>query len=122
MYATLWRADGTGLRMYSEMHDVAEREEVGVLTFNYVSALSEHETIVDVRSTFGHELTAFNLVIHESGKNWESGVGLRSSSGAEILILAGAAPCLLAIDGLVSMPHVFEPEYPIDRYTRVPLA
>jgi hypothetical protein len=34
MNATLWRTDGTGLRIQAEMHDVAERREVGVLKFS----------------------------------------------------------------------------------------
>jgi hypothetical protein len=38
MFVTLWRSDGTGLRLYSQMHDVAERREVGVLNFEQVSA------------------------------------------------------------------------------------
>src|SRR5437016_3354400 len=34
---TLWRADGTGLRLYSRTHDIAERVEIGVLKFELVS-------------------------------------------------------------------------------------
>jgi hypothetical protein len=34
---TLWRSDDTGLRIHSEMHDVAVRREVGVLSFAYNS-------------------------------------------------------------------------------------
>jgi hypothetical protein len=61
MNATLWRTDGTGLRIQAEMHDVAERREVGTLKFSYVSFPSEDETIVDVRSRFGHALVVSNL-------------------------------------------------------------
>jgi hypothetical protein len=47
-FATFWRSDGTGLRLYSQMHDVAERREVGVLNFERVSAPRPDETIADV--------------------------------------------------------------------------
>ena len=122
MYVTLWRADGTGMRMHSEMHDLAERIEVGVLTFNVVSAPSEHETFVDVASTFGQGVTVAKLIIHESGENIESGVVLGATSGDEIVIVAGAFPFHLAVNGLLSMPYRFDPEYPIGRYMRVPVA
>ena len=38
VYVTLWRPDGTGLLIHSDMHDLAERREVGVLQFGRVFA------------------------------------------------------------------------------------
>jgi hypothetical protein len=121
MNATLWRTDGTGLRIQSKMHDVAERKEVGVLEFSYVSFPSEHEKIVDVRSRVGPELVVSKLIIHESGTSAESGIVIKSTLGHEILIVVAAMPYSLAVSGVLKGPHVFEPEYPVDRYENIPI-
>ena len=42
----LWRSDGTGLRLRTEMHDVAVKREVGVLIFEHLSALRPGEIVV----------------------------------------------------------------------------
>jgi hypothetical protein len=122
MSATLWRSDGTGLRIQSEMHDVAERREVGVLKFSNASFPSEDAKIVDVRSRFGPELVVSKLIIHESGTSAESGIVMKSMAGHEILIVPSAMPYSLAVGGVLRGPHIFEPEYPIDRYENVPIA
>ena len=121
MFVTLWRSDGTGLRLYSQMHDVAERTEVGVLNFELVSSPQPDETIADALSAFQGQIAVSKLVIRESDTTAESGVILKASSGDEIVIVAGARPYLLAVLGVVSLPHIFEPEYPIERYTRAPI-
>ena len=120
-FVTLWRHDKTGLRIHSEMHDVADRREVGVLNFSFVSAPLESETIVDMRSMFDHELTVFKLIIHESGTSAESGVILKSARGDEIVIVAADFPYFLAVCGVLTVPHNFVPEYPLDLYQRVPM-
>lgn len=117
----LWRSDGTGLRLFTEMHDVAARREVGVLNFEHASALRPGETVLGVASFHG-PIVVSKLLIHESGTTAESGVVLKASSGGEMVIVAGAYPHSLAVLGVASLPHLFEPEYPIDLYTRVPFA
>jgi len=87
--ATLLRPDGTGLRLYSQVHDVAEKIEVGVLNFERVSAPGPSETIVEVAPAFHHEIAVSKLVIFESGTSAESGVVLRANNGEEIVIVAG---------------------------------
>jgi hypothetical protein len=72
-------------------------------------------------SAFQDEIAISKLIIHESGTSAESGVILKASNGDEIVIVAGAYPCSLAVYGILSLPNIFKPEYPIDRYTRVPI-
>jgi hypothetical protein len=103
------------------MHDVAERMEVGVLSFERISAIRPGETIADVASAFQGEIVVYKLIIDESGATAESGVILKAANGDEIVIVAGAYPFSLAVLGVLSMPHIFEPEYPIDLYRRVPI-
>ena len=120
IFVTLWRSDGTGLRLHSEMHDVAERKEVGVLKFSRVFAPPGDTKIVGVPAAFDHEISVSKLIIQESGTSAESGVILEAGSD-EIVAVAGAYPYSLAVRGVTSVPHIFEPEYPIELYTRVPL-
>jgi hypothetical protein len=58
--------------------------------------------------------------MEESGTSAESGVVL-SAADDQIVIVAGVFPYTLAVDGLLLAPHVFQPEYPMERYLRTPL-
>jgi hypothetical protein len=99
---TLWRSDGTGLRMFTEMYDVAVKVKVGVLNFEQVSVPRPDETIVDVAS-FQNGIGVSKLLIHESGTSAESSVILKARNGDEIVIVAGAYPYYsLAVLGVVS--------------------
>jgi hypothetical protein len=120
MFVTLWRSDGTGLRVRSEMHDVAERREVGVLHFSHVLAPASNASLMDVTPTLNRDLRVSKLIIDESGTSAESGVILKGDDGDEMIIVAGVKPYCLAISGFPSAPSKFEPEYPLDRYARVP--
>lgn len=122
LYVVLWRSDGTGLKIYSEMHDVAEMREVGVLHFGLVLAPLSEETFVDIPPAFDDQLAVTKLTIEESGTVAESGIILTANDGEEMIIVAGANPYLLAVQGVPSTPHLFEPEYPLDQYVRVPAA
>lgn len=51
----------------------------------------------------------------------ESGLILKASSDDELVIVAGAYPYSLAVLGVPPIPHIFEPEYEISPYTRVPI-
>lgn len=120
-FFTLWRMDKTGLRLYTEMHEVAERREVGVLNLEHVFAPKPGELTSDVMPAFQGEIIASKLVIHESGTAAESGIVLATPAGDELVIVAGAYPYSLAVRGAFSLPIVFSPEYQIDRYLRVPI-
>jgi hypothetical protein len=119
-FATLWRQDGTGLRLYSEMRDVAERREVGLLKFEYVSSPKDSETVVEMPSVFDGPITVFKLVIHESDTSVESGVVLKASDDSEAVVVAGVFPYFLAMQGVLPAPYDFQPEYPLDQYSRIP--
>jgi hypothetical protein len=118
---TLWRSGEEGLRLCTEMHDVAGRMEVGVLNFEQVSSHRTDERIADVASAFQSEIAVSKLIVHESGTSAESGLILKASNGDEIVIIAGAHPYSLAVLGVPPMPHIFEPEYQIGHYMRVPI-
>jgi hypothetical protein len=104
------------------MHDVAERSEVGVLNFELVLACSATETMLEISPSFSEGPVASKLVIHEANTTAESGLAIMASDGNEIIVVASAGPCHLAVAGVFSsIPHLFEPEYPLDQYVRVPI-
>lgn len=117
----LWRSDGSGLRIYSEMHQIAERMEIGVLCFEYMKSPSGSEVMLPIAPEFDQQLDAFKLVVSESGVKAESGILLRAVNGSEIAIVAGGFPLTIAVKGMVEQPHIFEPEYPMEDFERFPI-
>jgi hypothetical protein len=113
---TLWRADGTGLRIQSEMHDLAERIEVGILRFETVLTAYKDEQLGDASGAFNAELKALKMEITESGTIAESGFILRTVEGLELLVLASASPYFLWTSGVFTMREEFKPEYPLKNY------
>jgi hypothetical protein len=121
MYITLWRPDGRGLRVHSEVREIAERMEVGVLCFTHLESSSGGETMFSIDPEFNRQVDAFKLVVHESGVRAESGILLKAKSGSEITITAAAFPFMIAVIGVVERPHIFEPEYPMEDFERLPI-
>ena len=120
-FVTLWHSNGTGVRIFTEMYDIAERTEVGVLKLEPASTPEASEVNASLTSHFRGRVTAHKLVISESGTRAESGVALVNEDGDELVIVAGAYPYSLAVKGVSPLPHIFEPEYSLNRYDRVPL-
>ena len=116
---TLWRPDGSGLKIISVMHDVAKGREVGVLRFSSTLPPSLGDIDLDVSGSFEGVLAVSKLIILESGTEAESGITLMTTSNTELTIVAGAFPYTLAIRGLLPGPHMFKPEYHLERYRRV---
>jgi hypothetical protein len=121
MDITLWRADGSGLTIFSEMHDIADRVEIGILRFEQTKSLQGNRVVLPIALEFRQRIDAFKLTVHESGVLAESGIVLRAQCNREITIVAAAMPCFIAIKGVVEQPNIFEPEYPIENYERVPI-
>jgi hypothetical protein len=118
---SLWRLDGSGLRIHSEMHDVAERREIGVLVFSLVSATVESEQIYPLDSAFHAAVHPSKLVIRESGTSGDSGVILQAENGSEITIVAATFPCFLYVGGLPDLKQSVVPEYALNIYERIRL-
>jgi hypothetical protein len=119
VYATLWGPDETGLLIHSDMQDVAERREVGVLQFSRVYEAETQEIVIEAPSVFQENLSISKLAIEESGVQCESGIILQADSGEEIVIVAGVQPYSLAVRGITWPKYTFEPEYPMEQYSRI---
>ena len=116
---TFVRSDGSFLTVPSEMHDVAPRIEIGVLSFIQGQAPPNGAKVIDFGPAFRGDINVSKLVIEESGTTAESGVILQGGS-EELTVVAGAFPYTLAVGGVVTSLR-FEPEYPLDRYVRAHL-
>jgi hypothetical protein len=119
VYVTLWRPDKTGLLIHSDMQDVAERREVGVLQFSRVYEAETQEIVIEAPSVFRENLSIFKLAIEESGVQCESGIILQANSGDEIVIVAGVQPYSIAVRGITWPKYTFEPEYPMEQYSMI---
>ena len=114
---TFWADHANGVRVHSHMHDVAERVEVGVLSFELASQTTEGEYLV----RFDQVLTPYlvsKLIVLESGKVLESGLVLRFVDGQEFLVVPSDFPCCLAVKtkGMDLPKTLPNTEYSLDRY------
>ena len=92
-----------------------------MLRFSHFISPSGSEAMLPIAAEFNQQVDAFKLVVHESGVTAESGILLRARNGSEITIVAAAFPFMIAINGVVQRPHIFEPEYPMEDFERVPI-
>jgi hypothetical protein len=120
----LWWPDGTALEIQSDMVDVADRLEVGVLHFSAVRALNKSysEQVFEVSPRFTEKLTVSRLLIKESGTTAESGIAFESNNGKRVIVVAGSAPFTLAVLGISDTLKQFQPEYELGGYAQKALA
>jgi len=121
---TFRRNNGSDIIIYSQMHDVAERLEVGALTFELVTAYSipENDRVITLSKEFDAPITASKLLISESENTLESGIILKAANGFQIIIVAGVSPYTIAIQGVADdLPRIFNPEYPLEDYKIIPI-
>jgi hypothetical protein len=118
---TLWFGNEDGLRISSEMHDVAYQTEIGSLCFERVTQPSPDELLLDIVG-FADSVRAQKLAISDEGYTIEAGVSFLGSEGAELIICAAAFPCHLFISGIDTPPQNVIPEYPLEKYSRTDIA
>jgi hypothetical protein len=98
------------------MHDIKERLEVGVLDFSLVAAPGTDDLFIGLQSVPLVPTRVWKLVLSVEDLAVESGLAFESTAGCRITVVAGANPYTLAIDGVPTGEHGFEPEYALDRY------
>lgn len=76
VYVTLWRPDGNGLLVHSDMQDLAERIEVGVLQFSRVFTPEDQEIVIET-PVFRQDLSVCKLIVQESGIESKRGLYCR---------------------------------------------
>lgn len=117
----LWLRDGRVLIVHSRMHDLYDREEVGVLAFSETSILPVGEREFTFEGGVALVDSVMKVATSEAGYGIiDCGVVLHLASGQDIAILAGGFPCSLAVKGMPRISEKFHPEYPLDRYRYEP--
>jgi hypothetical protein len=119
--ATLWQSGDTGLRIRSQVFDLAERVEVGVLEFTKVKPNHRNDVSFDVPASFKNGLRVQKLLIVERSTTAESGLMVENADNQQIVIVAGAIPHTLTVRAPL-YTGAFEPEYPLSRYQRASMA
>jgi hypothetical protein len=112
-----------GLLITPAMQDVAPLKEVGVPKISEVELPATTEFTVRLPADFQKgPLEVLKLTINESGVTAESGFTLRTKSGKELVIVAGAFPYTLAI--FLDNEWLFDsqPEYDMSKYKRIALS
>jgi hypothetical protein len=113
---TLLRCNRPSIRIQSQMYDVGKRLEIGVLKFDLVKSSYPDERIVKLSTNFDKPVAITKLLITEADSTAESGIIFKAIDGSQIIVVAGAFPHTIAIQGVGDWPHVFEPEYPLENY------
>jgi len=117
---TLWHAGGSLLDIYTEMIDLDEHREAGVLVFEEVYQVPPYQHIIRFDANPLEIKNVHRLIVEEDGDRLvEAGIILEALDHKPISIIAGSFPCSLAIDGLFDFPRVFDTEYEMDAYVRL---
>jgi hypothetical protein len=119
----LWWPDGTAVEIQSDMVDITDTLEIGVLHFSAVRKLNagHSEQFFDVSPRFTEKFTASRLLIKESGITAESGIAFESNNGKRVIVVAGSIPFTLAVLGISDTLKQFQPEYELGGYAQKPL-
>lgn len=119
----LWDSFGEGICVRSDMHDIAEREEIGVLEFSWVENPDCDNCRKSIKLPIGpvDKVWVKKLVLEIRGTKIECGIVLGVSNKDNLVILPADYPYALAIRGDY-LDFRFVPEYPIERYRRLPLS
>jgi hypothetical protein len=125
--ARLKRLDGSYLEIWSEMHDVAEQLEIGVLQIQMVSREEAPSRVFFTNENFqtpefAGENRVEKLIIQEEDCVAESGIVITTQGGKQIVVVANAYPCCIAIRGVTNLDAKFDPEYKLDLYKRMRLS
>lgn len=110
--------DERKLLVESEMHDISERSEIGVLKFSTPGEDVGRFQYSYLPDEFKSGVKLSKLVAKQEYVSAESGIVIRGRDGAEIVLVAGVCPHSIAI----SAPFIeydFDPEFPINEYSRV---
>lgn len=123
VHVSFWRSNGSWLTVCSSMHDISDRLEVGILTFEMGTTEPTNEpAVVDMKPSPFVPVDIKKLIIRDEDVVAESGIRLSSKDGKVITIAAGGFPYSLAIAGVRDeIANIFTTEYEIGKYEVVPL-
>lgn len=115
----IYQDGDNSLEIYSEMHDIAPRDEVGVLNFFSPAKAGKDDRLFSLarQPTYVRKLIKLCADTNSSDLA-ESGLIIELEGGGNITIVAASFPCSLAVFGVPGWEKAFDPEYPMERYIR----
>ena len=122
---TLWYSDGHGVAIHSDMQDIADRLEVGVLSLERVQEEATSSSIAFPRPgaprTISFTVPAtlnqvWKLKITEAETTCESGLRIALADARELIILPSGRPCFLSIFVDNHLVTASNPEYDVTDY------
>jgi len=113
---TLWDSNDEGVRISATINDVADRVEVGSLSFEKVTKANEGDEFFELSESFSNGTLLSKVILHESRKYIETGIIITAPNEAQIMIVPNAMPYTLAVRCEEVGAQFFEPEYPLEEY------
>jgi len=118
----LWRIDGTVLKIYSKMHDLDGREEVGVISIESIDPPMSDKIHIELPDYFISIVDVEKLSVEErGGVVADSGISIKFIGNNELIVVSGSFPCSISVSGIPTLSALFEPEWPIEKYSRASL-
>jgi hypothetical protein len=122
---TLWYSDGHGVAIHSDMRDIADKLEVGVLTLERIQEEATSSSIAFPRPGTPRTISftvpttptqVWKLKITEAGTTCESGLRIDLADAKELMILPSGRPCYLSIFIDNRLVTASVPEYDVTSY------
>lgn len=113
---TLWDEQNLGIRVTPRMIDLAERLEVGSLSFERVEIADRQDEFFNLSESYSEGTLLHKIVLNEAGKCIETGFIITAPNEAQIMVVPNAMPCTLAIRCEEIALKFFEPEYDLEEY------
>ena len=113
---TLWNENGEGVRITPVMNDVADRLEVGSLSFESVAKADGQDEFFELSGSYSNGTLISKIILNESGKTIETGIIIKAPNDTEITIVPNAMPYTLAVKCEEITSGFFEPEYALEDY------
>jgi hypothetical protein len=117
---TFWHGAHDGTSVFSQMHDVAEKLEVGFLNFKHVCAADVNTRSIRFESGL-EPVFAQCLTIREREVTIESGLRMGFSNQTQLIVVPADFPCFLSVTGDLISSNLTRSEYPLDQYSSVGL-
>ena len=119
---TFWNPAGLGLQIWSEIEDIAERIEVGVLAFSLVSESEPDEIFTDVEISLYESKYLKSWLLKSQARNVNQAYVSRPLMDERSSSSPASIPIHWQSEGVISIPYVFEPEYDPHKYDHCPFS
>jgi hypothetical protein len=115
----LFLTTGEIVKIYSEMHNIDDWNEIGLLVFEEIKSC-KYSKMIPLGPDWENIVSIERLVLDKKEFSAESGILFRSETGGEFLVVTSANVDTLAVRAPFSY-HEFLPENDLWAYSYIPL-